>query len=77
MQGEPAHVLVQESENADLLVVGLRGLGGFKRLLLGSVSYQVAHHAPCPVVIVPPAKRGNLDEGDQRAKGTEPVIDLP
>jgi nucleotide-binding universal stress UspA family protein len=53
-RGQPADVLVRESQDADLLVVGTRGLGGFKSLLLGSVSQQVAHHASCPVVIVPP-----------------------
>jgi nucleotide-binding universal stress UspA family protein len=51
-EGQAAAMLVQESEGADLLVVGSRGLEGFRSLLLGSVS-QVAHHAGCPVVIVP------------------------
>jgi nucleotide-binding universal stress UspA family protein len=37
-----------------MLVVGSRGLGGFVGLLLGSVSQQCAHHATCPVVIIPP-----------------------
>jgi nucleotide-binding universal stress UspA family protein len=50
----PAHALVRAAEDADLLVVGSRGLGGFKELLLGSVGHQCAHHAPCPIVIVPP-----------------------
>jgi nucleotide-binding universal stress UspA family protein len=51
-EGHPAHVLVEETHDADLLVVGSRGLGGFRELLLGSVSQQCAHHARCPVVIV-------------------------
>jgi nucleotide-binding universal stress UspA family protein len=40
------------AEHADLLVVGARGAGGFKRLLLGSVSTHATHHAPCPVVVI-------------------------
>jgi nucleotide-binding universal stress UspA family protein len=56
-QGHPANVLVAEAHDADLLVVGSRGLGGFKGLLLGSVGQQCAHHATCPVTIVPNGSR--------------------
>ena len=53
LEGQPADVLVEQAQDADLLVIGSRGLGGFRGLLLGSVGQQCAHHAPCPVVIVP------------------------
>ena len=53
VNGSPAQALIEKSEGADMLVVGSRGLGGFVGLVLGSVSHQVAHHARCPVVIIP------------------------
>jgi nucleotide-binding universal stress UspA family protein len=56
-EGQAAEVLVAEARGADLLVVGSRGLGGFKGLLLGSVGQQCAHHATCPVAIVPNGNR--------------------
>jgi nucleotide-binding universal stress UspA family protein len=52
-EGQAAQILIEEAESADLLVLGSRGLGGFRGLLLGSVSQQCAHHASCPLVIVP------------------------
>jgi nucleotide-binding universal stress UspA family protein len=52
-EGQAAEVLVTEAKDAELLVVGSRGHGGFLGLLLGSVSQQCAHHAPCPLVVVP------------------------
>ena len=53
VHGAPASVLLEAAEGASALVVGTRGHGGFVGLLLGSVSHQCSHHAPCPVVIVP------------------------
>jgi nucleotide-binding universal stress UspA family protein len=52
VEGQAADVLVTESKDAAMLVVGSRGRGGFRELLLGSVSQQCAHYAACPVVIV-------------------------
>ena len=50
--GDAAEELVKASQDADMLVVGSRGGGGFARLLMGSVSSQVVHHALCPVVVI-------------------------
>ena len=56
VEGPAVTVLLGEAADAELLVVGSRGLGGFRELLLGSVSHQCAQHASCPVLIVPPQR---------------------
>lgn len=50
-EGHPAQVLIRASSEADMLVVGSRGHGGFVGLLIGSVSMYCGEHATCPVVI--------------------------
>ncbi|MFE4664320.1 universal stress protein [Streptomyces sp. NPDC056716] len=54
VEGDPSEVLIRASAGAELLVVGRRGLGGFARAMLGSVSQRCAQHAACPVVVVRP-----------------------
>lgn len=57
VHGQAARVLLDAADAEDVIVVGTRGHGGFVGLLIGSVSQQVSHHAPCPVVIVPRGAR--------------------
>lgn len=54
MQGRPADIIVEiaSTRNIDLIIMGSRGIGGIKGMLLGSVADRVADHAPCPVMIV-------------------------
>lgn len=60
-EGPSAEVLLSTAEGADLLVVGSRGLGGFKSAFLGSVSLACVIHAPCPVLVF---REGNEDDKD-------------
>ncbi len=52
--GHPAMTLSQHAVGARCLVVGSRGIGGFRGLVLGSTSRTLVHHAPCPLIVVPP-----------------------
>jgi len=58
VEGNPAQVLLDASDGADLLVVGSRGHGGFTEALLGSVGQHCVHYARCPVVVI----RGQRDD---------------
>jgi nucleotide-binding universal stress UspA family protein len=57
VHGFPVEELIKASREADMVVLGSRGVGGFTRLMLGSTAGQVVQHAHCPVVIVPPEDR--------------------
>jgi nucleotide-binding universal stress UspA family protein len=57
VHGFPVEELINAGQDADMIVLGSRGAGGFTRLMMGSVAGQVAQHASCPVLIVPPENR--------------------
>lgn len=58
-QGRPSQVLLDAADGATLLVVGARGAGALTRLMLGSTSTEVVHHARLPVTVVPADEDGS------------------
>jgi nucleotide-binding universal stress UspA family protein len=76
-EGTPTGTLLIEAalrEGADMIVVGSRGLNGVAELLLGSVSHQVAHHSPIPVVIVPAAVRVKVEAKPRFGEVRQPAM---
>jgi nucleotide-binding universal stress UspA family protein len=65
---------VATREGAEMIVVGSRGLNGVTEFLLGSVSHQVAHHSPIPVVIVPPTVRVKAEAKPRLAAVRRPAL---
>jgi nucleotide-binding universal stress UspA family protein len=57
VHGFPVEELINAGQDADMLVLGSRGAGGFTRLMMGSTAGQVVQHAHGPVLIVPPENR--------------------
>ena len=54
LEGDPASTILEfsQSEKYDVIIIGSRGIGQFKKLLLGSVSSKVIHHSSCPVLLI-------------------------
>jgi nucleotide-binding universal stress UspA family protein len=69
-----ALIEVARREGADMIVVGSRGLNGVTELLLGSVSHQVAHHSPIPVVIIPAAVRVKVEAKARFGEVRQPAM---
>ena len=76
LEGRPAEVITKKAKdiNANLVIMGKRGLGGFAGLIMGSVSRSLIHHAPCPILLVsqptnPPLKVLCASDGSDQAIG--------
>jgi nucleotide-binding universal stress UspA family protein len=80
--GSAAAVLVEESKDADIVVVGNRGVGGFRGLVVGSTALRVTERAHCPVVAVPdpppdgPSSRSGIVVGVKNASDAEAALDF-
>lgn len=72
--GPPAAALIRAARRAQLLVVGTRGLGGFRGLRLGAVGQQVLHHAPGSVLIVRSAELPQHLDGHRSRHGQERTL---
>jgi nucleotide-binding universal stress UspA family protein len=57
--GLPGAEILKAAQDAEMIVVGSRGAGGFRKLLMGSVSLQVTQHAHCPVMVIPAGSRSH------------------
>jgi nucleotide-binding universal stress UspA family protein len=71
--GAPEQVLAEESETTDLVVVGSRGYGPHRAVLLGSVSGRLVRESACPVLVVPRGIEEPLEELFEAASGTQAV----
>jgi nucleotide-binding universal stress UspA family protein len=67
VRGDPAGVLIERSDELDLLVLGSRAYGPLRHALLGSVSAQAMREAHCPVLVVPRGAEGAAEDADARA----------
>jgi nucleotide-binding universal stress UspA family protein len=65
IEGDPAEALAEQGSNLDLLVVGSRGYGPLRRVLLGGVSGHVIQHAPCPVIVVPRGAKESFSDPER------------
>jgi len=73
VRGSPADELMKAAGDADMLVVAAGGAGGSARVRLGSVTIQLAHHARCPLVIIPPDETPAGDPVRTVLAATEPL----
>lgn len=62
IKGDPAKEIVNQVTENDLIVMASHGKQGFKKFMLGSVSEEVLHHAPCSVMIIKPHNQNTVNE---------------